>query len=51
MDFTIQKTVELGRKLAISGTPTLFFADGERVPGAVPIAQIEQKLSQAVSSK
>lgn len=42
----VQKTVELGRKLAITGTPTLFFADGERVPGAVPVAEIEKKLGQ-----
>jgi thiol:disulfide interchange protein DsbC len=42
----VVKTVELGHKLAITGTPTLFFADGERVPGAVPIAQIEKKLEQ-----
>jgi thiol:disulfide interchange protein DsbC len=41
----VQKTIELGRRLAINGTPTLFFADGERIPGAVPIAQIEQKLA------
>lgn len=45
----IQKTVELGRKLAINGTPTLFFADGERIPGAVPIEQIEKKLAQPPS--
>jgi len=38
----VQKSVELGHKLAITGTPTLFFADGERIPGAVPIAQIEK---------
>jgi thiol:disulfide interchange protein DsbC len=43
----VQKTVELGHKLAITGTPTLFFANGERVPGAAPIAQIEKKLDQA----
>ncbi len=42
----VQKTVETGRKLAINGTPTIFFADGERVPGAVPVARIEQKLAQ-----
>lgn len=42
----VQKTVELGRKLAINGTPTIFFADGERIPGAVPVAKIEQKLAQ-----
>jgi thiol:disulfide interchange protein DsbC len=43
----VKKTVDLGHRLAITGTPTLFFADGERVPGAVPIAQIEKKLEQA----
>jgi len=42
----VQKTVETGRKLAINGTPTIFFADGERIPGAVPVAKIEQKLAQ-----
>jgi len=47
----IQKTVELGQKLAVSGTPTIFFADGTRVPGAVPIAQIEKKLDQPQNSK
>lgn len=36
---------EFGQKLRISGTPTLFFADGERIPGAVPLAKIEQKLN------
>ncbi len=43
----VQKTIELGRRLGISGTPTMFFADGQRVVGAVPIAQIEEKLQQA----
>ena len=43
----VRKTVDLGHRLAITGTPTLFFADGERVPGAVPLAQIEKKLEQA----
>jgi len=43
----VQKTIELGRRLVINGTPTLFFADGERIPGAVPLAQIEQKLATA----
>lgn len=47
----VKKTVELGHKLAITGTPTLFFADGERVPGAVPIAQIEKKFEQLAASK
>ncbi len=50
-DNPVQKNVELGRKLAINGTPTIFFADGDRVPGAVPLAQIEQKLNQAAAAK
>ncbi|MGB4467475.1 MAG: DsbC family protein [Azovibrio sp.] len=36
---------EFGQKLRITGTPTLFFADGERVGGAIPMARIEQKLN------
>ncbi len=47
----VQKTVEAGRKLAINGTPTIFFSDGERVPGAVPVAKIEAKLAQMPPGK
>lgn len=43
----IAKNQEFGRKLNITGTPTIFFVDGERVPGAMPLARIEQKLVQA----
>lgn len=43
----VSKNQEFGRKLNISGTPTMFFADGERVPGAMPLARIEQKLGAA----
>ena len=46
----IKTALETGRKLAINGTPTIFFADGERVPGAIPLARIEQKLAQTPSS-
>lgn len=44
----VQKTVELGHRLAINGTPTIFFANGERVPGAAPLAKIEQKLNASL---
>jgi thiol:disulfide interchange protein DsbC len=47
----VQKTIETGRKLAINGTPTIFFSDGERIPGAVPIAKIEAKLAQMPAGK
>lgn len=43
----VDKNREFGRKLNITGTPTIFFADGERVPGAMPLDRIEQKLSVA----
>lgn len=43
----ITRNRELGERLRISGTPTLFFADGERIPGAVPLANIEKKLGSA----
>lgn len=42
----VGKNQEFGRKLNISGTPTIFFADGERVPGAMSAARIEQKFNQ-----
>lgn len=42
----ISKNQEFGRKLNITGTPTMFFGDGERVPGAMPLARIEQRLGQ-----
>jgi thiol:disulfide interchange protein DsbC len=41
----VSKSFEFGRSHSIDGTPTLIFADGERIPGAVPLAQIENKLN------
>lgn len=45
-DTPIEKTLELGRKYRVSGTPTLVFANGERVPGAISAEQIEKLLAQ-----
>jgi len=42
----IERNLELGRKYKISGTPTLFFSDGARVPGAISTAQIEKRLTE-----
>lgn len=36
--------VEFAKKYRITGTPTLIFADGTRVPGAINAQQIEQAL-------
>ena len=42
----IEKVLALARKYNIRGTPTIFLSSGERIPGAVPVAQLEQKLAQ-----
>jgi thiol:disulfide interchange protein DsbC len=43
----ITRNIEIGRKFKITGTPTLVFADGSRVPGAIGTAQIEKYLADA----
>ena len=43
----VDKNREFASKLKITGTPTIFFADGERVPGAMPLDRIELKLGTA----
>jgi thiol:disulfide interchange protein DsbC len=42
---TIARNVELGQSLRISGTPTIFLADGTRIGGYVPRAELEKALS------
>ena len=41
----LMRNVEFGRKHKITGTPTLLAQDGRRVPGAIPVAQIEQLIA------
>lgn len=41
----IARNVEMGRKYKISGTPTLVFADGSRVPGAISATEVEKHLT------
>ena len=38
--------LEFAKKYRITGTPTLVFADGTRVPGAINAQQIEQQLTR-----
>jgi thiol:disulfide interchange protein DsbC len=45
-DTPIDKILALGRKYRVTGTPTLIFANGERVPGAIAAEQIEKLLTQ-----
>jgi thiol:disulfide interchange protein DsbC len=42
----LNRNVEFGKKHKITGTPTLIFADGNRVPGAIPAAQVEKYLAE-----
>lgn len=41
------KTLTFGQEKRITGTPTVIFEDGERIPGAIPAAQIEKRLVEA----
>ncbi len=41
----VDANIALANKLRVSGTPTLFFANGQRVPGMVPAAQLEKLLA------
>lgn len=40
-----EKVFALGQKLRISGTPSIFFADGSRIPGAVDTKTLESKFA------
>jgi thiol:disulfide interchange protein DsbC len=43
-DTPLDKNAALGRKLGVTSTPTLIFADGKRMLGAYPSAEIEKAL-------
>ena len=42
----VDKVLELGRSLRVNSTPTLYFANGERVAGSVQAAELRAKLDQ-----
>lgn len=46
-----EKVLALAQKYKIHGTPTIFLANGERIPGAVPAARLEQDLNRVASAK
>ena len=43
----LARNLEFGKKHKITGTPTLIFADGTRVPGAIGAPQVEKMLATA----
>lgn len=45
-DVPLEKVGELAKKIGVSSTPTLFFADGRRMLGAQPYKEIERALAR-----
>jgi thiol:disulfide interchange protein DsbC len=43
----LDRNRELGRRFQITGTPTLVFTDGRRVPGAIGASDVEKLLAEA----
>jgi thiol:disulfide interchange protein DsbC len=43
----LARNIEFGKKYRITVTPTLIFADGTRVPGAINAQQVEKHLTDA----
>jgi thiol:disulfide interchange protein DsbC len=41
----IDQNLALGQSKKITGTPTIIFENGDRVPGAIPLADLEKKLA------
>ena len=46
----IQRNLAFGKKYKITGTPTLIFTDGSRVPGAINAQDVEKRLAEAGSA-
>jgi len=47
----LAKNLELGHKLRINGTPTLFLADGSRIGGFKPRAELEEAMNAVEKAK
>lgn len=47
----IERNVAFGRKYRITGTPAVLFEDGRRVPGAMPLAEVEKRLAEVAKAK
>ncbi len=43
----LERNLAFSKKYKVTGTPTVFFADGSRVPGAIGAEQIEKMLAAA----
>ena len=45
----VERNLAFGRQYKITGTPTVIFANGKRVPGAINAQQVEQMLAAAAA--
>jgi thiol:disulfide interchange protein DsbC len=45
----LDRNLQLARQLGVSGTPTIFYADGTRTTGYVPGAEIERRIASALA--
>ena len=43
----VERNTAFGHKFRINGTPAVLFEDGKRVPGAMPLAEVEKRLTDA----
>jgi thiol:disulfide interchange protein DsbC len=43
----VEKNMELGQRLGVSATPTLFFSNGERVSGMLQLADLNEELEKS----
>ena len=46
----LDRNLELARQLGVSGTPTLFYADGTRTAGYVAVSEIERRVAASSST-
>jgi len=45
------KVLALSQKLNVRGTPAIFFSNGERIPGFIPAAKLDQALNRIAALK
>jgi thiol:disulfide interchange protein DsbC len=50
-DAAITRTIEYGKKYRINGTPAIVFENGDRVPGALPAAELAKRIDEAKKPK
>jgi thiol:disulfide interchange protein DsbC len=46
----LDRNLEFGRKYKVNGTPAMFFEDGTRSPGALPLDRLEKQLANGRKS-